>query len=59
MRVVTGEGRKRQIREIYKQLGLPGVLIVRIRIGPLRLRNLKPRQWRDLTTKEVEDIKKQ
>jgi 23S rRNA pseudouridine2605 synthase len=58
VRVVMGEGRKRQIREICKQLGLPVVRIVRIRIGALRLGNLKPRQWRHLTTKEVEDLKK-
>ena len=57
VRVVMGEGRKRQIREICKQLGLPVVRIVRIRIGALRLGNLKPRQWRYLTTKEVEDLK--
>src|SRR5687768_16195158 len=58
LRVVMEEGRKRQIREICKQLGLPVVRIVRIRIGTLRLGNLKPRQWRYLTNKEVEDLRK-
>ena len=57
VRVVMGEGRKRQIREICKQLGLPVVRIVRVRIGSLRLGNLKARQWRYLTTKEVEELK--
>lgn len=57
VRVVMGEGRKRQIREICKQLGLPVVRIVRIRIGSLRLGNLKPRQWRYLTSKEVDELK--
>jgi 23S rRNA pseudouridine2605 synthase len=57
IRVVMGEGRKRQIREICSQLGLPVVRIVRIRIGTLRLGTLKPRQWRYLTTKETEDLK--
>jgi 23S rRNA pseudouridine2605 synthase len=57
VRVVMGEGRKRQIREICKQLGLPIVKIVRVRIGSLRLGNLKPRQWRYLTTKEVAELK--
>ena len=57
VRVVMGEGRKRQIREICKQLGLPVVRIVRIRIGTLQLGNLKSRQWRYLTTKEVEELK--
>jgi 23S rRNA pseudouridine2605 synthase len=31
-----GEARKRQIREICNQLGLPVVRIVRVRIGTLR-----------------------
>jgi 23S rRNA pseudouridine2605 synthase len=57
VRVVMGEGRKRQIREICRQLGLPVVRIVRVRIGSLRLGNLKSRQWRYLTTKEVEELK--
>jgi len=57
VRVVMGEGRKRQIRETCGQLGLPVVRILRVRIGSLRLGNLKPRQWRYLTTEEVEELK--
>ena len=57
VRVVMEEGRKRQIRETCKQLGLPIVRILRIRIGTLRLGNLKPRQWRYLTTQEVDELK--
>ncbi len=57
VRVVMGEGRKRQIRETCKQLGLPIVRIVRVRIGSLRLGNLRPRQWRYLTRQEVEELK--
>jgi len=58
IRVVMGEGRKRQIREIGSLLGLPVVRIVRIRIGTLQLGKLKPRQWRYLTAEEVSDLKK-
>ena len=58
IRVIMGEGRKRQIREIGFLLGLPVVRIVRIRIGTLRLDNLKPRQWRYLTTQEVAELRK-
>jgi 23S rRNA pseudouridine2605 synthase len=57
VRVIMGEGRKRQIRETCKQLGLPIVRILRIRIGSLKLGNLKPRQWRYLTRQEIEDLK--
>ncbi len=58
LRVAMGEGRKRQIREICKQIGLPIVRIVRVRIGTLQLGNLKTRQWRYLSAKEVEELKK-
>jgi 23S rRNA pseudouridine2605 synthase len=57
VRVIMQEGRKRQIRETCKQLGLPVVRIVRTRIGTLRLGSLKPRQWRYLTKTEVDELK--
>ena len=57
VRVVLKEGRKRQIRETCRQLALPVVRIVRVRIGTLRLSNLKPRQWRYLTMAEVKELK--
>ena len=58
VRVVMGEGRKRQIREIGSLLGLPVVRIVRVRIGTLHLGKLKSRQWRYLTADEVSELKK-
>ncbi len=58
VRVIMGEGRKRQIRETCKQLGLPVVRILRTRIGSLRLDNLRARQWRYLTAKEMEEFQK-
>lgn len=57
IRVIMGEGKKRQIREIGKLLGLPVVRIIRLRIGTLKLGDLKPRQWRYLTEDEVADLK--
>ena len=57
VRVVMREGRKRQIRETCKQLALPIVRILRMRIGTLCLGNLKPRQWWYLTTEEVAGLK--
>ncbi|MFT3895719.1 MAG: pseudouridine synthase [Anaerolineales bacterium] len=57
VRVIMGEGRKRQIRETCAQLGLPVVRILRIRIGALRLGNLKARQWRYLVKDEVDALK--
>ncbi len=58
VRVIMGEGCKRQIREIGSLLGLPVVRVLRVRIGTLRLGNLKPRQWRYLTTQEIADLRK-
>ena len=57
VRVIMGEGRKRQIRETCQQLGLPVVRIVRTRIGALRLGSLKSRQWRYLKREEVDVLK--
>ncbi len=57
IRIVMGEGKKRQIREVGKLLGLPVVKIIRLRIGTLKLGSLKPRQWRHLTENEVLELK--
>ncbi len=57
LRIVMGEGKKRQIREVGKLLGLPVVKIIRLRIGTLKLGSLKPRQWRYLTGDEVAELK--
>ncbi len=57
LRVVLKEGRKRQIREVGTQIGLPVVRIIRTRIGTLRLGTLKPRQWRYLSPEEVNALK--
>jgi len=57
IRVVMGEGKKRQIREVGRLLGLPVVKIIRLRIGTLKLGSLKPRQWRYLTADEIAELK--
>ena len=53
LRVVLKEGHKRQIREMGRVTGLPVVKIIRVRMGQLKLGNLKPRQWRHLTVEEL------
>lgn len=57
IRIIMGEGKKRQIREVGKLLGLPVVKIIRLRIGTLKLGSLKPHQWRHLTETEVMELK--
>lgn len=55
--VILREGHKRQIREMGNIVGLPVVRIIRIRMGALRLGNLKPREWRYLTEREIKLLK--
>lgn len=57
LRVIMREGKKRQIRETGKTIGLPVQRIVRIRIGSVLLGQLKPGEWRDLTPKEVSELR--
>jgi len=57
VRIIMREGRKRQIREIGAILALPVVRIVRIRIGNLMLGELKPGEWRYLTSTEIVALK--
>jgi hypothetical protein len=58
LRVILREGRKRQIREVGSLIGLPVVKIIRVRIGSLQLGNLKPREWRHLSSAEVSALKR-
>lgn len=54
---VLMEGRKRQIREMCRQVGLPIVRLIRIRMGSLPLGRLKPGEWRLLSPQEVEALR--
>jgi 23S rRNA pseudouridine2605 synthase len=58
LRVILREGKKRQIREIGKVLGLPVKRIIRTRIGPIRLEDMEPGQWRYLERAEIAILKK-
>ena len=55
--ITLREGRKRQIRETFIQIGLPVLRIIRVRISTLRLGKLKPGEWRHLTPGEVAALK--
>ncbi len=58
LRIILKEGKKRQIREMCRQVGLPIVRLIRIRIGTLRLHGLKPGEWRHLTAEELEALQR-
>ena len=56
-RIVLREGRKRQIREVARQLGYNVLRLIRVREGNLSLGDLPARQWRPLTAEEVEVLR--
>jgi len=53
LRVVMRQGRKRQIREIARALGLHVRKLIRVRIGGLHLGDLQPGQYRELSQNEL------
>lgn len=58
LRITLREGRKRQIRRIAADFGHPVRRLVRIRIGPLKLGELKPGEWLYLEGEEVRRLQK-
>jgi 23S rRNA pseudouridine2605 synthase len=57
LRLVLREGRKRQVRLMCEAVGHPVERLIRVRIGPLRLRGLVPGRVRELTPAEIERIR--
>jgi 23S rRNA pseudouridine2605 synthase len=57
LRVVLREGRKQQIRRVAAILGHPVHRLIRVRIGPVQLGDLKPGQWRPLTGRELKALR--
>ena len=56
LRVVLRMGWKRQIRRMCAAIGLRVTRLIRTRIGPIRLGKLAPREWRELSTTEVQRL---
>ncbi len=54
--ITIHEGRNRQIRRMFDAVGHPVVRLVRVRIGPLADRSLKPGAWRTLSLAEVRSL---
>ncbi len=53
LRFVLQEGKKRQIRRMCELVELQVTGLLRTRVGPILLGNLKPNQWRYLSRKEI------
>jgi 23S rRNA pseudouridine2457 synthase len=51
------EGKKRQVRHMTAAVGLFTLRLVRVAIGPLKLDDLSPGIWRELTGAEIRQLK--
>jgi 23S rRNA pseudouridine2605 synthase len=58
IQVTLREGKKRQLRETARSLGLNVRKLIRVRMGTLRLGKLRPGAWRHLSASEVMQLKK-
>jgi len=58
LRMELHEGRNRQIRRMMARLGHPVKKLRRIQLGPLKLKDLQPAQWRELTPRELSALRK-
>jgi len=58
VKLVIHEGRNRQVRRMCEAVGHPVRRLVRTRIGPLRVAQLRPGEWRELTTDEVRSLER-
>lgn len=54
--LVITEGRKREVRRMLREVGLPAQRLARVAMGPLRLAETKPGKFRPLTSAEVRDL---
>lgn len=58
LEITIREGRNRQVRRMCLAVGHPVITLKRTGLGPLRLGTLQPGQYRHLTLREVENLKK-
>jgi 23S rRNA pseudouridine2457 synthase len=56
IKITLREGLNRQVRRMTAAVGHPTLRLVRIAVGPIVLGELKPGQWRELTSNEVAQI---
>jgi 23S rRNA pseudouridine2605 synthase len=57
-KVVVGEGKTHEVREMFKRLGHPVQRLIRTAIGPLRDDELRPGAFRELTPGEVDLLRR-
>lgn len=58
LEVVIHEGKKREIKRMFKEIGHPVKKLARVAIGPVNLGGLPPGSWRRLTEEELDGFEK-
>jgi 23S rRNA pseudouridine2605 synthase len=58
LRITIHEGRNRQVRRMCEAVGHPVRRLVRVRVGPISDRKLKPGAWRELSLVEVRALER-
>ncbi len=58
LRITIHEGRNRQVRRMCDAVGFPVKRLVRVRVGPIADRNVKPGTWRKLSMNEVLELQR-
>lgn len=53
VRLTMTEGRKREVRRLLAEVGLPVTRLVRLRVGPVKLGDLAPGAVRELSPEEI------
>jgi pseudouridine synthase len=57
LRIVLREGRKRQIRRMVEAVGHRVLRLIRVRMGPIHLGDLRPGSYRRLSARELRGIR--
>lgn len=57
LQLILKQGKKREIRRMCAFFHLPVNRLLRTEFGPLKLDNMKPGQWRELTNAEIKKLK--
>jgi len=56
VRLTMTEGRKREVRRLLMEVGLPVTRLVRLRVGPVKLGDLAPGALRELSPEEIQAL---
>jgi len=59
LEVVLREGKNREIRRLFARLGHKVLRLKRLAVGPVRLGNLQPGEFRPLTREEIRALKRE